>query len=244
MEFIVRQGEIITGQIQRISINKEWLNLGGISEIPDEISVILTDGKNEKTVKLTKENDFKLTIDAESPLCSYTIKEIEVPGFEHKETNVKYRFVFRDSKTGEEKKTVYLNTINAEGKAETKEISIEELNKLISSGNYRIERPLNNDKIDKVGKGTIILEDGVIVVPHGIDVSTVMSVQLINEKLPETPPEEPEEPEEPKEEKPDKPDKPKEEEPKEEKPEDKEEKQEEAKEEVLQLLFYNPFSYF
>ena len=156
-----------------------------------------------------------MTIDAESPLCSYTIKEIEVPGFEHKETNVKYRFVFRDSKTGEEKETVYLNTINSEGKAETKEISIEELNKLISSGNYRIERPLNNDKIDKVGKGTIILEDGVIVVPHGIDVSTVMSVQLINEKLPETPPEEPEEPEEPKEEK----------------PEDKEEKQEEAKEE-------------
>ena len=216
---------------REISINKEWLNFGGISEIPDEISVILTDGKNEKTVKLTKENDFKLTIDAESPLCSYTIKEIEVPGFEHKETNVKYRFVFRDSKTGEEKKTVYLNTINSEGKAETKEISIEELNKLISSGNYRIERPLNNDKIDKVGKGTIILEDGVIVVPHGIDVSTVMSVQLINEKLPETPPEEPEEPEEPKEEKPDKPDKPKEEEPKEEKPEDKEEKQEEPKEE-------------
>ncbi len=217
---------------REISINKEWLNFGGISEIPDEISVILTDGKNEKTVKLTKENDFKLTIDAESPLCSYTIKEIEVPGFEHKETNVKYRFVFRDSKTGEEKKTVYLNTINSEGKAETKEISIEELNKLISNGNYRIERPLNNDKIDKVGKGTIILEDGVIVVPHGIDVSTVMSVQLINEKVPETPPEEPEEPEEPKEEKPDKPDKPKEEEPKEEKPEDKEEKQEEAKEEV------------
>ena len=216
---------------REISINKEWLNLGGISEIPDEISVILTDGKNETTVKLTKENDFKLTIDAESPLCSYTIKEIEVPGFEHKETNVKYRFVFRDSKTGKEKETVYLNTINSEGKVEVKKISIKELNKLISSGNYRIERPLNNDKIDKLGKDTIILEDGVIVVPHGIDVSTVMSVQLINEKLPETPPEEPEEPEEPKEEKPDKPDKPKEEEPKEEKPEDKEEKQEEPKEE-------------
>lgn len=179
---------------REISINKEWLNLGGISEIPDEISVVLSDGKNEKTIKLTKDNDFKFTIGAESPLCSYTIKEIEVPGFEHKETNIKYRFVFRDSKTKEEKKTVYLNALNSEGKAERKEISIEELNKLISSGNYRIERPLNNDKIDKIGKDTIILEDGVIIVPHGIEVSTLMTVQLVNERTPEEPPEEPETP--------------------------------------------------
>ena len=191
---------------KEISINKEWLRFDENTELPDEITVVLTNGKDEKKVKLTKENGYKILIDIEDPedpLSDYRVKELEVPGYKNKETNITYRFEFRDSVTGETKDVVYLiNKDDKSGEVVVDVITPQDLFELIKANGYKVEHPLNDDYIKD---NRIILENGVLIIPRGLNVNTMMNVQLINESIPETPPEKPE--------KPDKPEKPKEEEP-------------------------------
>ena len=211
---------------KEISINKEWLRFDENTELPDEITVVLTNGKDEKEVKLTKENGYKILIDIEDPedpLSDYRVKELEVPGYKNKETNITYRFEFRDSVTGETKDVVYLiNKDDKSGEVVVDVITPQDLFDLIKANGYKVEHPLNDEYIKD---NRIILENGVLIIPRGLNVNTMMNVQLINESIPE----EPEEPE-----KPDKPEKPKEEEP-ETPPEEEVEEVEEAEEEIEEV---------
>ena len=204
---------------KEISINKEWLRFDENTELPDEITVVLTNGKDERKVKLTKENGYKILIDIEDPedpLRDYRVKELEVPGYKNKETNITYRFEFRDSVTGETKDVVYLiNKDDKSGEVVVDVITPQDLFDLIKANGYKVEHPLNDDYIKD---NRIILENGVLIIPRGLNVNTMMNVQLINESIPEepeepgTPPETPpEEPETPPETPPEEPEVPEEE---------------------------------
>ena len=215
---------------KEISINKEWLRFDENTELPDEITVVLTNGKDERKVKLTKENGYKILIDIEDPedpLSDYRVKELEVPGYKNKETNITYRFEFRDSITGETKDVVYLiNKDDKSGEVVVDVITPQDLFELIKANGYKVEHPLNDDYIKD---NRIILENGVLIIPRGLNVNTMMNVQLINESIPE----EPEEPETPPETPPEEPETPPETPPEE--PEEEVEEVEEPEEEIEEV---------
>ncbi|CAC9930339.1 LPXTG-motif protein cell wall anchor domain protein [Aedoeadaptatus nemausensis] len=211
-------GPCATREKKEIIIKKEWLNFDKNKEVPEEITVVLSNGKDEQRVKLNKKNGYKLVLDVDDPLYDYRVKELEVPGYKNKKTDVNYRFVFKDRKAGNIADVIYQFKDKSLDRAKipsfedlvkaSKEIAKEDGEKirvgesyveenavlgktigdLIKNG-YKLGLPLKADE-----NNVVVIENGYIRVPRNLALTTIMDVELTNESIPETPPEEPETP--------------------------------------------------
>ena len=115
------------GPDHKIEFLKEWL--GGGNNIPDEITVIVTNEKGElQEIKLTKEGNWQNTIENLKGTLrkhGYSIKEVDVPGYTG------------DIKT--EKAGLKAIGKDKNGKEITLNYMTDEIKKVLAAGNYRYE---------------------------------------------------------------------------------------------------------
>lgn len=217
------------GPTHNIEILKRWID--GESQVPGEITVVITDENgNTQDLKITKEDDWKKTLENLKGTLrkhGYSIKEVEVPGYtgEIKTEKSGLKVIGKD-KNGEE---ITLNYMT------------DEIKKVLAEGNYRYEvfelseedakKEFNQNNLStfiKVEKQ----EDGRYIIRYakGFVLTEIFSVNITN--TPENPPEEPphEPPEEP--EKPHEPEEPEEPEPEEDEEPEPEEDEEEDEQEI------------
>ena len=211
------------GPNHNIEFLKKWID--GDNQIPDEITLILTDADgNKQEIKITKEDDWKKVLENLKGTLrykGYSITEVEIPGF-----------------TGEiktEKSGLKVTGKDKDGKEVSFNYMTDELKKVLEKGNYRYEvfelddedkdLEFNLENIDsfiKIEKQN----DGRYIIRYAKDITLteLFTVNVENtykppEKPPEEPPEEPknppEKPEEPPEEPPETPELPPEEVPEE-----------------------------
>ena len=169
------------GPTHEIEILKQWI--GGESKVPDEITVVITNEKNEvQKIKLTKEGNWQKTLDnLEGTLRhkGYSIKEVEVPGFtgEIKTEKAGLKITSKD-KNGQE---IILNYID------------DELKTVLKDGNYRYEvfelEDNDLDFSDENRESFITLEkqnDGryVIRYANGIKLTEILTFKLTNKHIP------------------------------------------------------------
>ena len=175
------------GPDHKIEFLKEWL--GGENKIPEEITVIVTNEKGElKEIKLTKDGNWKETIENLKGTLrkhGYTIKEVEVPGFNS------------DVKT--EKAGLKVIGKDKDGKEITLNYMTDELKRILAEGNYRYEvfelseedkkKEFNQDNLSTFIK-VERQKDGRYIIRYAKDVSLteVFSVNITNTEIP---PEEP-----------------------------------------------------
>lgn len=182
------------GPDHEIEFWKTWI--AEKDQIPDEITVIVTDQDgNKQEIKITKEEDWKKVLnDLPGTLRSkgYTIQEVEIPGFV--------------GKIETEKSGLKIKGENAQGEKIVLDFMTDELKKALESGNYRYEVFTRDDKtelnVENLGSFIRVEQqaDGRYIIRYAKDITLteVFTVRMENSyKPPEKPPEEP--PEEPKE---------------------------------------------
>lgn len=176
------------GPTHEIEILKKWME--GSNQIPDEITVIVTDEQGAvQRIKITKEEGWKKTLENLKGTLrkkGYTIKEIEIPGY-----------------TGEiktEKAGLKITGKDKDGKTVTLNYMTDELKKVLASGNYRYEvftlseqdkdKEFNQENLDTFIQ-IVKQKDGRYVIRYakGVTLTEVLNVQVKNTyKPPETPP--------------------------------------------------------
>ena len=175
------------GPDHKIEFLKEWF--GGANKIPEEITVIVTNEEGEvKEIKLTKDGKWQETIENLKGTLrknGYTIKEVEVPGFNS------------DIKT--EKAGLKVIGKDKDGKEITLNYMTDELKRILAEGNYRYEvfELSEEDKkkeFNQANLSTFIKverqKDGRYIIRYAKDVS-LTEIFSVNIKNTEVPPEEP-----------------------------------------------------
>ncbi|WP_099950425.1 Cna B-type domain-containing protein [Ezakiella peruensis] len=175
------------GPDHKIEFLKEWF--GGSNKIPEEITVIVTNEEGEvKEIKLTKEGNWQETIENLKGTLrkhGYTIKEVEVPGFNS------------DIKT--EKAGLKVIGQDKDGKEITLNYVTDELKRILAEGNYRYEvfELSEEDKkkeFNQANLSTFIKverqKDGRYIIRYAKDVS-LTEIFSVNIKNTEVPPDEP-----------------------------------------------------
>lgn len=175
------------GPTHEIEILKKWIE--GSKQIPDEITVILTDAKgNKQEIKINKKDNWKKTLEnLEGTLRNkgYSIKEVKVPNFN---TEIKTK-----------KSGLKITGKNKEGKEITLDYNTEELKKVLESGNYRYEVFELEDedkdlefnaenlatfiKIEKQNDGRYIIRYA-----KGLTLKEIFAVDITNTYIPPVPP--------------------------------------------------------
>ena len=175
------------GPDHKIEFLKEWF--GGYNNIPEEITVILTNEKGEfKEIKLTKEGNWQETIENLKGTLrkhGYTIKEVEVPGFNSDIYTEKAGLkVIGKDKDGKE---IILNYMS------------DEIKNILAKGNYRYEvfELSEEDKekeLNEANLSTFIKverqNDGRYIIRYAKNI-TLTEVFAVNIQNTEIPPEEP-----------------------------------------------------
>ena len=175
------------GPDHKIEFLKEWF--GGDNNIPEEITVIVTNEKGElKEIKLTKEGNWQNTIENLKGTLrkhGYSIKEVEVPGYtsEIKTEKAGLKVIGKD-KDGKE---IILNYMT------------DEIKNILAKGNYRYEvfELSEEDKekeFNQANLSTFIKverqNDGRYIIRYAKNI-TLTEVFAVNIKNTEIPPEEP-----------------------------------------------------
>ena len=175
------------GPTHEIEILKKWME--GSNQIPDEITVIVTDEEGAvQRIKITKEEGWKKTLENLKGTLrkkGYTIKEIEIPGY-----------------TGEiktEKAGLKITGKDKDGKTVTLNYMTDELKKVLASGNYRYEvftladedkdKEFNQENLNTFIQ-IVKQKDGRYIIRYakGVTLTEVLNVQVKNTyKPPETP---------------------------------------------------------
>ncbi|UQK58885.1 Cna B-type domain-containing protein [Fenollaria massiliensis] len=175
------------GPDHMIEFLKQWL--GGDSNIPDEITVIVTNEKGEiKEIKLTKEGKWQETIENLKGTLrkqGYSIKEVEVPGYTGAINTEKagLKVVGKD-KDGKE---IILNYMT------------DEIKKVLAAGNYRYEvfelsEEDKNKEFNEANLNTFIKvekqNDGRYIIRYAKDITLteVFAVNITNTEIPPEPP--------------------------------------------------------
>ncbi|WP_072470151.1 Cna B-type domain-containing protein [Urinicoccus massiliensis] len=175
------------GPTHEIEILKKWI--AGSNQIPNEITVILTDadGKTQE-IKITKEEDWKKVLENLKGTLrykGYSIKEVEIPGFTG------------DIKT--EKSGLKVTGKDKDGKEMTLNYMTSELKKVLEKGNYRYEVFTLSDEdkdlefnLDNI-KAFIKIEkqkDGRYIIKYAKDIklTEILTVHVKNTSKPPTPP--------------------------------------------------------
>ena len=175
------------GPTHEIEILKKWME--GSNQIPNEITVILTDadGKTQE-IKITKEEDWKKVLENLKGTLrykGYSIKEVEIPGFTG------------DIKT--EKSGLKVTGKDKDGKEMTLNYMTSELKKVLEKGNYRYEVFTLSDEdkdlefnLDNI-KAFIKIEkqkDGRYIIKYAKDIklTEILTVHVKNTSKPPTPP--------------------------------------------------------
>lgn len=174
------------GPDHKIEFLKEWF--GGANNIPEEITVIVTNEKGElKEIKLTKEGNWQETIENLKGTLrkhGYTIKEVEVPGYTSDIYTEKAGLkVIGKDKDGKE---IILNYMS------------DEIKNILAKGNYRYEvfELSEEDKekeLNEANLSTFIKverqNDGRYIIRYAknITLTEVLAVNIKNTEIPPTP---------------------------------------------------------
>lgn len=174
------------GPDHKIEFLKQWL--GGGNNIPEEITIIVTNEKGEiKEIKLTKEGKWQNTIENLKGTLrkhGYTIEEVKVPGYTG------------DIKT--EKAGLKVIGKDKDGKESILNYMTDEIKKVLATGNYRYEvfELSEEDKekeFNQANLSTFIKverqNDGRYIIRYAknIALTEVFAVNIQNTEIPPTP---------------------------------------------------------
>lgn len=175
------------GPTHNIEFLKQWL--GGDSNIPDEITVIVTNEKGElKEIKLNKEGKWQEAIENLKGTLrkhGYSIKEVEVPGY--------------TSEIKTEKAGLKVIGKDKDGKEITLNYMTDEIKNILAAGNYRYEvfelsEEDKNKEFNEANLNTFIKvekqNDGRYIIRYAKDITLteVFAVNITNTEIPPEPP--------------------------------------------------------